>query len=45
PYAIAMRRSDWRLHRAVEAALQEMQADGTLNAFIQKWVANPPSVP
>lgn len=45
PYAIAIRRTDWRLYRAVEDALQAMQADGTLDALIQKWVSNPPTSP
>lgn len=45
PYAIAIRRSDWRLYKAVEEALQAMSADGTLAAIIQKWVSTPPSSP
>lgn len=45
PYAIAIRRSDWRLHRAVDNALLAMQVDGTLDTLIQKWVASPPTVP
>lgn len=41
PYVIGLRRVDWRLYRNVEEALQTLQADGTVDALIQKWLFAP----
>ena len=38
PYAIAMRRGDFRLTAHVEQALEAMRADGTLAAIIARWL-------
>lgn len=37
PYVIAVRQPAWRLHRAIQQALDDMQADGTLDALIARW--------
>jgi len=42
-YVIAMRDANYRLIDAVEKALAEMRADGTLNAIIERWLG--PSAP
>ena len=41
PYAVAMRRHDRGLLRAVDAALAAMAADGTLAALQQRWFGAP----
>lgn len=38
PYVIAMRRENFRLNDEVEAALAAMQADGTLDMIIERWL-------
>ena len=38
PYGVAVRRRDGRLLRAVNAALDEMRADGTLGEIEQRWL-------
>ena len=37
PYVIAVRRFDWRLFRAVQNALLDMESDGTLDTLIAEW--------
>jgi ABC-type amino acid transport substrate-binding protein len=37
-YAVAMRREDRQLLRAVNAALSEMEADGAIDALVDKWL-------
>lgn len=37
-YVIALRDANYRLIEAVEDALAEMQADGTLDAIIERWL-------
>jgi polar amino acid transport system substrate-binding protein len=39
PYAIAMRRGDFRLTAHVERALGAIRADGTLEAIIARWLS------
>ena len=38
PYAIALRKGDFRLVEATERALAEIVADGTLDALIAQWL-------
>jgi ABC-type amino acid transport substrate-binding protein len=38
PYAVAMRKDNRCLLRAVDEALTEMEADGTLDALVAKWL-------
>jgi polar amino acid transport system substrate-binding protein len=40
PYAVAVSRDSSQLLRAVDAALDEMKADGTMDALISKWLAD-----
>lgn len=42
PYAVATRRDSPRLLRAINEALAEMEADGTLGALSDKWLAGGP---
>jgi ABC-type amino acid transport substrate-binding protein len=38
PYAVGMRRDSAQLLRAINEALAEMEADGTLEALVDKWL-------
>jgi len=38
PYAVAVRHDSQRLLRAINEALAEMEADGTLEALIAEWL-------
>ncbi len=38
PYAVAMRRDSAHLLRAINKTLAEMQADGTMEALVDKWL-------
>ena len=38
PYAVAVRKDDRRLSRAIDEALAEMEADGTMDALVAKWL-------
>ena len=38
PYAVAVRKDDRRLLSAVDEALAEMEADGTMDALVVKWL-------
>lgn len=39
PYVIAVRRSDWRLHRALEQILADLRRDGTLAQLTAVWLS------
>ena len=39
PYAMAVRRDSQRLLRAINEALAEMEADGTLETLVAKWLS------
>ncbi len=39
PYAVAVHRESRHLLRAINRALAEMQADGSLEALAAKWLA------
>ncbi|MDY7076276.1 MAG: ABC transporter substrate-binding protein [Chloroflexota bacterium] len=41
PYAVAVRRESRYLLRAINDALAEMEADGTIDALVAKWLARP----
>lgn len=44
-YVIAMRQANYRLIDAVEGALADMHADGTLDAIIEQWLGpEPPTI-
>lgn len=38
PYVISARRQDWRLFQALQAALSQLSADGTLDDLIATWI-------
>jgi len=38
PYVIALRRTDWRLIGALEAALAQLHKDGTLSRLVAAWL-------
>ena len=39
PYAVAVRRDSQRLLRAINEALEEMEADGTLEMLVAEWLS------
>ena len=39
PYAVAVRRDSQRLLRAINEALAEMEADGTMEALVERWMS------
>jgi polar amino acid transport system substrate-binding protein len=41
-YVVAVYRKDWTLALEVNRALVELEADGTLDALVQKWFLTPP---
>ena len=42
PYAVATRRESRHLLRAIDEALAEMMADGTLETLIDRWISSAP---
>jgi len=38
PYAVAVRKESQRLLRAINEALAEMEADGTMSALVERWL-------
>jgi len=39
PYAVVMRHDSWLLLRAINDALAEMEADGTIEALVERWMS------
>jgi ABC-type amino acid transport substrate-binding protein len=42
PYAVAVRRENQRTMRAINEAIAEMEADGTLEALVAEWLGGSP---